>query len=396
MKHALQKKIQAMLDEAVATGETAGYSLLIRKDDEELIYAAAGYADIEAKKPLRRDHIFRLYSQSKPITSAAVMILLERGLIDLMDPVSKYLPGFAHPQIITEEGLHPAACEINLWNLLSMTSGTSYPDPNYPACRAADELFKENAALMEQGRGMDTVTFCNRIGQLPLAFEPGTRFQYGTSADILGAVVEVVSGMRFGEFLQKELFEPLGMKDTAFYVPEDKRDRLVNTYDRADDGTLSVWNNAHLCVGIPSEAPAFESGGAGLFSTLDDYAAFGQMLLNGGRYHGHRILHERTVQFMTTPQLNHEQQQALVACWHGLAGFNYGKLMRVCIDPGQAMMLASPGEYGWDGWLGTYFANLPRENMTILWMTNRRMNDEQLKVLRRVRNLVLASIDPEE
>lgn len=391
MELTLQQKVQEILEQSVSAGEAACFSVLIRQHDQELLYAQAGWLDIEAHKPVARDSIFRIYSQSKPITAAAAMILLERGAIDLLDPVSKYLPGFTHPSIMTERGLMPVAAPT-LYQLLSMTSGAVYPGTATAAELAVDKLFTENTALMAEGKGMDTVTLCNRIGECPLAFEPGTHFKYGTSADILGAVIEVASGMKFGDFLQKELFEPLGMKDTAFHVPPEKRERLVHTYTM-ENSELTKWDGTHLCVGIPDERPPFESGGAGIFSTLDDYAGFAQMLLNGGVWNGKRIMAERTVRMMTSAQLRPHMIDELTGTWASLAGYSYGHLMRVCQAPGAAVCLAAEGEYGWDGWLGTYFGNLPREEMTILLMTNRRMNAEQKNVLRRVRNLVLSSMD---
>ena len=391
MKHAIENRVQAILQEKVDQGEGAGFSVLVRREGEELLYAQAGYAELEAKKELSRDSIFRLYSMSKPMTSAAVMLLLERGAIDLLDPVSKYLPGFASPKIAKGGELVKAVRVPTLWDLLAMTSGTSYPDQRDEAGRAAEAFFAEDAALMAKGEGLDTVTFCDRLGGLPLAFEPGTEFRYGTSADILGAVVEVVSGKRFGDFLREEIFEPLGMKDTAFYVPEVKRDRLVHTY-YLRDGQLEKWDGAHLCVSLPAVPPAFESGGAGLFSTIDDYAAFGQMLLDGGSYKGHRVLKERTVELMTSPQLLPAMRDRFMQDWYGLMGFSYGHLLRVCVDPGAAMSLAVKGEYGWDGWLGTYFAALPKEGMELVLMQNRRIDRDNNDVVRRVRNVVLSAL----
>lgn len=381
----IQQKVQHCLEQAVAQHECAGITVLVRKNDREVFYAAAGHANAADAVPVQRDHIFRLYSQSKPITAAAVMILMERGLIDLMDGVDRFLPGFANPRVMTSEGAVPAARPVRLMELLGMTAGLAYPDGD-PVGQQVARVFEENEALIRAGSGMGTVEFCNRLGQIPLCFQPGSHWRYATCADVLGAVVEVVSGKPFDEFLKDELFTPLGMKDTDFWVPEDKQARLATCYRRVPGG-LEEYHHLHLAVGDYTRRPAFCSGGAGLVSTLDDYAAFAQMLLNGGEYQGQRILQPDTVRFMTQAQLLPAPQADM---WDSLNGYGYGKLMRVCQQPGQYDGLARLDEYGWDGWLGSYFANFPREQMTILSMQNT-TDTGTARAMRMVRNLVLAA-----
>ena len=371
---------------AVDNHECAGLALLVLKDGAEALCAETGHADVDSGRPIRRDSIFRLYSQSKPVTAAAAMLLMERGVIDLMDPVEKYLPGFRGQKVWTKDGLASPYRPVQILDLLGMTSGLCYPDADAPGQYAA-KLFEEQHRLIQAGGGMDTVTFANRMGELPLAFQPGDQFRYGTSADVLGAVVEVASGMPFADFLRKEFFEPLGMKDTGFWVPEEKRDRFVTCYKRVPGG-LEPFRNLHLAVGEYSREPAFASGGAGLVSTLDDYAAFAAMLLNGGIHRSRRILSPAAVRYMTQPQLN---DHAMRTYWDSLAGFSYGKLMRIAVHPGQAHGIVGEGEYGWDGWLGTYFANLPRERVTFLLMQN--VTDTgTAAVTRKLRNIVLAGL----
>ena len=384
----LQEKLSACLRQAVENHEAAGVSLLILKDGRELCHVREGYADIAAGKPLQRDSIFRLYSQSKPVTAAAAMILADRGVIDLMAPVDQYLPGFANPRVVEADGtVRPALRAPWIIDLLGMTSGLCYPDVD-PAGQYADCVFQEDQKQIAAGGGMDTLTFCNKLGELPLAFDPGTRWRYGTSADILGAVIEAASGKRFGDFLREEIFEPLGMKDTAFGVPEEKQDRLVTCYRRVPGG-LEEFSSLHLAVGRYDRDPAFESGGAGLVSTLDDYAAFARMLMNGGTADGRRILSEAAVRFMTTPQLNETLRKDL---WENLSGYNYSCLMRVCDHPGRAVLFTEKNEYGWDGWLGTYFANLPEQKITFLLAQN--VTDAgTTAVTRKCRNILSAYMD---
>lgn len=386
----VQQRVVQCLEAAISNNEAAGLSVLVRKNGQEVFYAESGYANKENSKRIQRDSIFRLYSQSKPITAAAVVMLAERGVIDLMDPVEKFLPGFRNQQVITEAGLVPAVRSATVLDMLGMTAGLSYPGED-EAGQCAARVFEENDQLIGAGGGMSTVEFCNLLGQQPVAFQPGSHFRYSTCADVLGAVVEVASGRKLGDFLKEEVFQPLGMKDTDFWVPEDKQDRFVTAYFRSENG-LQPWLSRHLCVGAYDRMPAFQSGGAGLVSTLDDYAAFTQMLLNDGEYNGRRILSPAGIKFLTTPQLGWNQKFDM---WDSLDGFSYGKLMRVCVEPGRYPGFACKDEYGWDGWLGTYFANLPNENLTILLMQN--VTDAgTTTVTRKVRNVILSALSSGE
>ena len=388
MNQPLTEKLTACMEQAVRNNEAAGVSLLIRRKGGDMAFAAAGWANRAAEKPIRRDSIFRLYSQSKPVTAAAVMLLVERGQLDLLDGADKFLPGFRNPRVIDGNGtITPALRAPWIWELLSMTAGLSYPDAD-PAGQCAARVFEQQQADLAAGKPTGTVEFCDRLGREPLAFQPGTHWRYSTCADVLGAIVEIVSGKPFGRFLQEEFFDPLGMKDTAFWVPPEKRDRLVTAYEHTPDG-LKEYEVRHLSVGPANEPPAFESGGAGLFSTLDDYAAFAQMLMDGGEYRGRRILAPATVKAMTQPQLDETVRRDM---WDSLCGYNYGHLMRVCDRPGACSIFASPGEYGWDGWLGTYFINLPREGVTFLMFQNTR-DAGTCTVTRKCRNLLAAALE---
>lgn len=383
----LHDRITDILAAAVDNRECAGVNVLLRRHGEEVLYTQAGMADIEAGRLIQRDSIFRLYSQSKPVTAAAVMLLCERGLIDLMDGVDKYLPGFRNPQVVDAKGNLTRAYRAPwIMELLGMTAGLSYPDAD-PAGQYAALVFEEAHEAIRKGGGIPTVEFMNRLGQQPLAFQPGTHWRYSTCADVLGAVVEVVSGKRFGDFLREELFIPLEMHDTGFYVPEGKRDRFVTCYVRGKDG-LTPWTGMNLACGVYDRDPAFESGGAGLVSTLEDYSHFADMMMNGGVWNGRRILSPASVKFLTTPQLSDDVRKDM---WDSLSGYSYGKLCRVCVEPGRVAGLALPGEYGWDGWLGTYFCNFPHEGITLLSMQNT-TDTGTAGVVRKVRNALLAAL----
>ncbi len=383
----LHERIAGILSSAISEAQCAGITVLIRRHGEEVCYAQAGMADLAAGRPVQRDSIFRLYSQSKPVTAAATMLLVERGLIDLMDGVDRYLPGFRSPKVVDAQGrLTPATRAPWIMELLGMTAGLCYPDGD-PAGQCAARVFEEAHRQILAGGGIPTVEMMNRLGEQPLAFHPGTHWRYSTCADVLGAVIEVVTGQRFGDFLRQELFEPLGMADTGFWVPEEKQSRLVTAYRRTAEG-LVPWTQLHLACGEYSRPPAFESGGAGLVSTLEDYSHFADMLLHRGVYAGRRILSPQSVDYLTQPQLNEAVRRDM---WDSLDGYSYGKLMRVCVEPGRVAGFAAKGEYGWDGWLGSYFANLPEQGLTILSMQNT-TDCGTSPYVRRVRNAVLAAL----
>ena len=380
--------LQQAMDRSAEWGETAGSLLLVLKDGKEECFLKSGYADIENKKPLERDSIFRLYSMSKPITAAAAMILVERGMIDLMDQVKYIFPSFENIKAVKDGTLCPVTRDVNLFDTFNMTSGLSYPGADI----AGSEVGKVFDAVINglskvPGGDVTTLDFADRMGRCPLLFDPGSHWAYGSGADIMGAVIEKVSGMSFGEFLKKEIFDPLGMNDTAFYVPEEKAHRLANVYE-SQAGGMIIYDGENLGIeNPPVHKPAFESGGAGLMSTIDDYAKFARMLLSGGEYNGKRILSEDSVRFLTSGQLTPEQQKDFN--WEGLQGFSYSHFLRIMNEPEKAVSISRKGEYGWDGWLGCYVANIPSDNMSIIIMTQKK-DSGTFGLTRRIRNIVLS------
>ena len=391
MEQVIKERLQQVMDASVAKGETPGCLLMVIKDGEEQVYLESGYADIETKKPVSREDIFRLYSMSKPITAAAMMILVERGVVDLAEPVSKYLSGFRDQIVRSADGrTEKPDHEVLLEDLMNMTSGLTYGGMNETG-RLTDALFEEVIRGIEEENGgtIGTVEFANRLGKIPLLYQPGQSWSYGTSADVIGAVIEVASGMRFGDFLKKEIFEPLGMWDTDFWVPAEKQSRLEKVYDCQEGQPPVRYTENNL--GIQNDMayrPAYEAGGAGLASTIDDYAKFAQMLLNGGTYNGAQILRPATVKFLGSHTLS-AAQQAGFDNWIGLEGFSYGNLMRVLVDPTRAVTLGSKGEFGWDGWLGCYMEVVPEKHMTFLMMTQKK-DAGTYTLSRKIRNIVFS------
>lgn len=416
--------IQDVLNRAVDRGEVAGANLLVIHKGRERWYAEAGMRNIARNQPMTRDTLFRMYSMTKPLTAAAAMMLVERGVLDLEAPVYEYLPGFANQRVtkryaeeivagvptesIGTDGLAPGDGEdtapvkrdVCVKDLLTMTAGCVYPNQTYEAGRLAGAFFGEVDARLRAGDPMGTVEFANLVGRLPLAFQPGEHFEYGTCADVVGAIVEVASGRRFGDFMREEIFEPLGMKDTRFFVKEQDLPRLAAAYDNptnpmfperasADGGLVEAVNN-HL--GVPyaaTEDPAFQSGGAGLRSTLDDYARFARMMLGGGEVDGVRLLQPLTVASMTTSALfeNHRRD---IRDW--MPGYGYNCFMRILEDPGKARALARRGEYGWDGWLGTYWSNSPAAD-TVFLLGTQVTNSGTLPIVRKLKNIVNAYVE---
>ena len=389
-------KIQALtarMHEYVSEKEFAGISLLYQEKGFEPVFLSAGYADLEEKRPMARNTIFHLYSQTKPITAAAAMLLIQDGVLDLYDPAAKFFPSFLHQSVQTDSGPVPAAHPVTIRDLLNMTSGLVYPETRTQAEAATGLVFSDLLARLDSDHPMTTGEFADRIGQCPLQFDPSSDWQYGVSADVLGAIIERAADMPLDAFMKERLFLPLGMKDTDFYIPEEKRGRLCAAYIRhgeedlpagtgkaasgnfgeeavKEDGHRGPWLSRYTGnnLGIRNDGRknAFLSGGAGLFSTLDDYLLFAKMLRNHGRAEdGAQILRPGTVAFLTSHQLE-PQQQASFHKWIGLNGHSYGNLMRVLIDSRQAGIIGRDGEYGWDGWLGTYFANDPEDDATLL------------------------------
>ncbi|MCR4587543.1 MAG: beta-lactamase family protein [Lachnospiraceae bacterium] len=386
--------LQKVMDQAVADCNVAGVNFLVAREGKELLYLESGMADVENNQPIRRDTIFRLFSQTKPVTAVAAMILMERGQLDLISPVSEFFPSYNDQKYFNNGVPTPVPAPIRVQDLLRMTSGLTYDDPSLLSGAQTKVIFDECKARLGTDHEMTTCELASRLGEVTLEFAPGERFLYGTSADVLGAIVEVVSGMKLGEFMKKEIFDPLGMKDTAFFVPAEKRSRLAKAYRTVSENGkahLEPYSDNNLGIFYPMDhAPAYEAGGAGLNSTLDDYLKFATMLLNGGEYGGVRILQPATVKFMTSGELLPEQQPSYNK-WTGLNGFSYNCLMRICKNPPQAGLMVSPGEYGWDGWLGVFFANLPQEKMTIL-MGTQKVDGGTFDLTRKLKNVLLTHL----
>src|SRR6202158_131873 len=349
----------------IATGRIPGAVLLIQQHGHPVYFESFGVRDADSKRPMTADTIFRLYSMSKPVTSVAAMMLVEEGKLRLDDPVSKYIPDFTEVKVGVEKRgengepallLEPVKRPITIEDLLRHTSGLTYGfygDSPVRKLYANSDLFEGD---------FDNAQFTDRIAKLPLAEQPGTRWDYGHSTDVLGRVIEVVSGQSLFQFEKQRLLDPLGMTDTAFYVADAaQRPRIAEPMP--DD------RFARPVAGIkdPVLPRRWESGGAGMVGTIGDYARFAQMLLNGGTLDGRRYLKPETVALMASDHIGPETKIARDQFYFPGAesGFGLGFAVRTAVPANTFWPL---GEYRWDGAAGTFFFIDPRDDMLAICM----------------------------
>lgn len=327
--------------------------------------------------PMTRDTIFRITSMTKPVTAAAAMILVEDGKLQLDDPVDRWLPELANRKVLLaiDALVHqtvPARRAITLRDLLTFRCGYGmipvFPD-RYPIQKAIAEAGFAPGPVFPS---FPPDELMRRYGSLPLIYQPGERWLYNSGTEILGVLIARVAGMTFGEFLRDRIFAPLGMKDTAFYVPSDKHHRFATAYAR-DPATQKLKVFDPPVTGKFSSPPVFENGSAGLVSTADDFNAFAQMLLNGGQLGGDRILSPASVELMTTDQISSENKQESQLFLGDVRSWGFG--MSVFKKSGD--LDAAPGRFGWDGGYGTSWYSDPDKQLTGILLTQRMMDSPQ-------------------
>jgi CubicO group peptidase (beta-lactamase class C family) len=361
------ERIGEVLGAGVKSGEIPGYVALVARRGRIAYFESDGVVDPGRELAMPRNAIFRIYSMTKPITSTAVMILVEEGKIKLSDPVSKYLPELEGLKAATNadeaetEGdleTEAAAQPIMVVDLLRHTSGITYgvfgdsPVEKQYLDGGMNDLDITNEKLVSQ------------LSKLPLKYQPGTVWEYGRSTDVLGRLVEVVSGQTLGEFFQAKIFKPLGMADTAFHVAANKRERLAEPLVADREGLVLKYIDV-------SKPPSFEAGGQGLTSTVIDYARFLQMMLNGGELEGERILGRKTVELMTQDHVGDMFDHGTFYIPGPGHGFGLGFAVRSegPRSPGiLSAMQGSAGEYFWAGYAGTYFWVDPSEELIGIYM----------------------------
>lgn len=352
------ERIDKMVQEHIANKWIPGAVVLIVRNGKAVYHKAYGFADVENKVALKKDNIFRIASQSKAITSLAVMMMYEEGKFGLDDPVSRYLPEFKNPKVIgtvnwrdTTYSSTPAKSEVTIRQLLTHTSGIDYAGIGSQEFRA---IYAK--AGIPSGIGNHDMVLADKmkiLGGLPLKHNPGEQYTYGLNIDVLGYLVEVLSGMSLDQFFKTRIFQPLGMNDTYFYLPKEKHSRLVTLYDMKDGLISKMTQPAYDGVNVvyPTLEGKYYSGGAGLSSSPEDYAKFLQLFLNKGEYNGNRLLSRKTVELMLTSQLQPPLTNQM--------GLGFG----LETDKNDAGSIVSIGTFSWGGAYNTQYWADPKEKL---------------------------------
>ena len=380
--------IDSVVNQYVKNRWLIGASVIVVKDHQVVYYKGLGYADEKTKKPMAADALYRIMSQSKAITSLAIMQLYEQGKLGLDDKLSKYIPSFKNPKVINEYNAKDtsytvvdAKREVTIRDLLTHSSGIDYTDIGSSKMSTI-----YNKANIPSGLGYFDANLVDRmtaLGKLPLAHQPGEKFTYGLNSDVLGAVVEIISGMSLEAYFNKFIFEPMGMKDSYFNVPATKASRMPTVYTENDKKEIIEWpeNFRKIISNYPLKAKTYFSGGAGLSSTAFDYAIFLDMLLNKGKYNGHQILSPRTVEVMLGHQLDFQKE--------GEDYFSLG--FSVTSAKSAERNLRSAGSFSWGGYYGTNYWADPKENLIVLIMTQHTPNShDDLKG--KIENIIYGSL----
>lgn len=371
-------RIDAVIERDIENEKISGAVALVARDGKVVYHKALGYADIGDRREMTTDAIFRIASMTKAVTSVGVMILYERGHFQLNDAISKYLPEFAEPRVavafdddgkVTET--RPAKREISIVDLLSHSSGISYGAFGGPLSAAY-----KSAGIID-GLTIANLTLADSMPKLaaqPLLFDPGERFEYGLNTDVLGYLVEVISGKSLDRFFHDEIFAPLGMKDTYFYLPDDKANRLVTLYADVNGLKPSTGKEGDIILDDPDfpikGAKTYFSGGAGLSSTAYDYFRFIQMLQNDGELDGERILGRKSVELMRIGRID----------WDDDGAGDFGLGFQVTGDLGKAGEIGSPSAYAWGGAFNSAYWIDPEERLVAVLMSNVRPYDTDIRL----------------
>ena len=382
------KQLSALTAADVQRGQFPGVVMLIARNGKVAYADAIGVQDPKTGTPIQMDSIFRIASMTKPLVTVGALALVEDGRIQLADPVSRHLPELKALQVGIEKKdasgkasleLVPARREMTVQDLLRHTSGLTYGI--FGKSLVKDEYNK--AGLFNPAQS--NAELVTKLSKLPLAFQPGTTWDYSMSTDVLGALVERVSGQTLDIFLAERVTKPLGMKDTGFWVDPAQHGRIVEPFELDPD------TKAPARVPDVRKQPRFLSGGGGMVSTAPDYLRFTQMLLNGGELDGVRILSRKTVEVMTSDQLG--SAIARGPLYFPGPGYGFGLGVRVRIAAGESASLGSVGDYSWEGAWGTMFFVDPKERLIAIWLTQRSNLPASLYFWRRMRAVVYSAIE---
>ena len=352
----IKPAVQALVDDEKITGA----SVIVVRKGNNVFFETFGMMNQEAKKPMQKDTIFRIYSMTKPITSVAVMMLYEEGKLKLDDALSKYIQEFKGLKVYAESGKHEEQVrEMSIRDLLRHSSGLTY---GFFGNTPVDKMYRANSVFDRKSSLQDMI---NKLSKIPLLYQPGTKWHYSVSTDVLGYLVQKISGQSLDKFFKKRIFKPLAMKDTAFYVSDKKADRFAVCYGPKADGGLNVIDGPLKSRYL--RKPSLFSGGGGLVSTARDYMRFCQMLVNKGQLDGKRLLRSETVEMMTSSQLPDG-----VSRGNG-EGFGLGFSVRT--EDGRF----PKGEYGWGGMASTHFWISPRDKLVVVALSQRYPYSAQLE-----------------
>ncbi|RZU19711.1 CubicO group peptidase (beta-lactamase class C family) [Kribbella rubisoli] len=358
------QNVTALVRRYVDDGRFPGTVTAVAHRDEVLLFDVYGRRDVERELPMTADTIFRIYSMTKPIVSLGLMQLYEEGRFQLDDPVAKYLPELGRPKVYDDGALRESTREMSVRDLLMHTSGLAASNGNHPV-----SLLHQEAGLTGMDSDAPLSELPGRLAGLPLQADPGTRWIYGVSTDLVGLLCEVIGGQPLDAYLRTRIFEPLGMTDTGFSVPEASISRFAACYGY-DDGGFQLTDDPRTSPYIGPRT--FLSGVAGLVSTANDYLRFARMLAGGGSLDGTRIIGPRTLRFMTANHLPGGQDLAAFADFGGetkRAGQGFGLGFGVLLDPIVAQTIGTPGEYFWGGKASTAFFVSPADELVVVFLT---------------------------
>jgi CubicO group peptidase (beta-lactamase class C family) len=385
-------RIDRRLARYVDDGRLPGWLVVVSRDGRVVHLGMQGQRDVEAGRPIQIGTVFRIGSMTKPITSVAALMLYEEGGFELKDPVGRFVPSFKDVRVYRRGSAarletDPVVEPVRIWHLLTHTSGLTY---GFRRTDPVDALYRAAGFDLGAPPGMDLAAGCDALAQLPLLFEPGTEWNYGMSTDVLGRVIEVVSGQALDEFLTRRVFEPLGMTDTAFWVADSHPDRVAVAY-AADPADQRPVRDDTLGKAV-SRRPEFLMGGGGLLSTAADYHRFTQMLLRGGELDGVRLLGSRMLRYMTQNHLPRgvdlETFGRPIFPRTYFDGVGFGLGVSVLTDPTKNKVLRSAGEFGWGGVFNTYFWVDPIERITALFLAQVLMSPTQFQIRPQLHQLV--------
>jgi CubicO group peptidase (beta-lactamase class C family) len=364
--------LHALMQEVVDKKQMPGVVTILARHGKVIDYRAYGVRDMASGAPMTKDAIFRDFSMSKPVTGVAMMILYEQGKWLPSDPISKFIPEFAHLKVfkgvdsdgkmILEDPKHPPT----MHDLMTHTAGFTY---GFFGETPVDKMYR--SANLFQGKSLQEMI--DKLAKIPLLYEPGTRWVYSVSMDIQGYIIEKLSGESLPDFMEQNIFKPLGMKDAGFYVPASKRNRFVTLYRTGEQGELVAETPTDIFGGAYAEQPGLASGGGGLVSTAEDYYRFAQMLGNGGELNGVRILSPASVKLMGSNHLapNLLTGEFSIGLQRMRPGFGYGYDCAVVFNPPEADLPDGQGTFFWDGAAGTWFWIDPTNDLVFVGMIQR-------------------------